>query len=108
MPVQLTPLTVSALGLEIQWALVGAQICPSEGQTKANFFFFCLQILALTSFCFVLFIVCAAERLEVPKHSFSPQLPEVRSLTFELDFAGVFWLVLWSCLSVIMLCLHAV
>lgn len=57
---------------------------------------------------FVLFIVCAAERLEVPKHSFSPQLPEVRSLTFELDFAGVFWLVLWSCLSVIMLCLHAV
>lgn len=98
------------MGLEIQWALVGAQICPSKARQKPTFFF-CLQILALASFCFVLFIVFAAERLEVPKHSFSPQLssvPEVRSLTFELGFAGVFWLVLWSCLSVIMLCLHAV
>lgn len=88
----------------------GGSDLSQQSQTKANLFF-CLQILALASFCFVLFIVFAAERLEVLKHSFSPQLssvPEVRSLTFELGFAGVFWLVLWSCLSVIMLCLHAV
>lgn len=80
----------------------GSDLPPAKGRQKPTFFAFRPTRLQ----AFVLFIVFAAERLEVPKHSFSPQLS--RSLTFELDFAGVFWLVLWSCLSVIMLCLHAV